>query len=304
LRDYNNPDQIGLEKTPEEYVERIVRVFKEVNRVLKPSGTLWLNLGDSYASGRIGRDDQQKFYDRTHGYKSKALESAPRRKIPGNLKPKDLVGIPWMVAFALRSAGWYLRQDIIWAKPNPMPESVKDRCTKSHEYIFMFSKNPTYYYNANAIKVAAKNPEDDIRRISKATLMGKSTPSDSKNGIRKKDKQRGHGRRHIGFNERWDNLTKEEQTSLGANKRSVWTVSTKPFPEAHFATYPEELITPCILAGCQKDGIILDPFMGAGTTALVALSHGRKFIGFDLNPDYIKIANKRLKQKFGMFYNP
>lgn len=215
-----------------------------------------------------------------------------------------MVGIPWMVAFALRSAGWYLRQDIIWSKPNPMPESVKDRCTKAHEYIFMLSKNHKYYYDAAAIKTPGKNPLDDIRRISTATLSGKSTPDDLKNGIRKADKQRGHSRRHNGFNDRWDNMTTEEQMSFGANKRSVWEVSTKPFSEAHFATYPEELITPCILAGCPKEGIVLDPFIGAGTTALVALSHGRKFIGYELNPEYIAIANKRLKQKFGMFYNP
>lgn len=303
LRDYNNSNQIGLEKTPEEYVSKLVMVFSQVYRVLKTSGTLWLNLGDSYAhNGAAYHDGKSTLIGRKQG---EEMGQAKRFVKKGSeLKPKDLVGIPWMVAFALRSAGWYLRQDIIWAKPNPMPESVKDRCTKAHEYIFMFSKNQKYYYDADAIKVPGKNPLDDIRRIRTATINGKSTPTDLNNGIRKADKQIGHSRRHNGFNERWDKMTTEEQMSFGANKRSVWTVSTKPFPEAHFATYPEELITPCILAGCPKDGIVLDPFMGAGTTALVALSQGRKFIGFELNPDYIEIANKRLKQKFGMFYNP
>lgn len=302
LRDYKSPDQIGLEKTPEEYVSKMVKVFTEVYRVLKPSGTLWLNLGDSYCSSATGSNSNTSLLQ---GGKRTQLEGGKRpdkSKVAG-LKAKDLVGIPWMVAFALRSAGWYLRQDIIWAKPNPMPESVKDRCTKAHEYIFMLSKSHKYYYDADAIKVPGKNPLDDIRRIRTATLNGKSTPSDLNNGIRKTDKQRGHSRRHNGFNERWDKMTTEEQMSFGSNKRSVWNVSTKPFPEAHFATFPEELITPCILAGCPKDGIVLDPFMGAGTTALVALSHSRKFIGFELNPDYISIANNRLKQKFGMFYN-
>lgn len=302
LRDYNNPDQIGLEKTPEGYVQKMVQVFNEVYRVLKPTGTLWLNLGDSYAhNGAAYHSHKSTLIGRKQG---EEMGKAKRFEKKGSgLKPKDLVGIPWMVAFALRSAGWYLRQDIIWAKPNPMPESVTDRCTKAHEYFFMFSKNRKYYYDSAAIKTPGKNPEDDFRRISSATMNGKSTPTEFNNGIRKSDKQRGHSRRHNGFNDRWDKMTTEEQMSFGANKRSVWTVSTKPLKEAHFATFPEELITPCILAGCPKDGIVLDPFMGAGTTGLVALSHGRKFIGFELNPDYIAIANKRLKLKFGMFYN-
>lgn len=303
LRDYGVTGQLGLETSPELFVANMVAVFEEVRRVLKPEGTLWLNLGDTYATGKVGRDDQQSFYERTHGYNVKTIRAVSQRKVPNNLKSKDLVGIPWMAAFALRAAGWYLRQDIIWHKPNPMPESVTDRCTRSHEYIFMFSKSPKYYFDAPAIRTLAINPKDDQRRIAKATLTGKSTPDDLKNGIRQ-DKQRGHSHRHNGFNDRWDAMSVKEQQSMGANKRSVWTVSTAMYSEAHFATFPEALITPCILAGCPKNGIILDPFMGAGTTALVAMSHGRRFIGMELNPEYIKIANKRLKDKFGMFYHP
>jgi DNA modification methylase len=163
LRDYNNADQIGLEKTPEEFVAKMVKVFEEVRRVLKPEGTLWLNLGDSYANGKVGRDDQQRFYDRTHGYKGKSIGTATQRSIPKGLKPKDLVGIPWMVAFALRTDGWYLRQDIIWSKPNPMPESVTDRCTKAHEYIFLLSKSEKYYYDQEAIRMPLK--DESIARL-------------------------------------------------------------------------------------------------------------------------------------------
>lgn len=274
LRDYGVHGQIGQESTPDEYVMKMVKGFREVKRVLKNDGTLWLNLGDSYASS--GRDISA-------------------------LKQKDLVGIPWMVAFALRADGWYLRQDIIWSKPNPMPESVTDRCTKSHEYIFLLSKSPKYYYDADAIKTPGKNPKDDIRRISKATLNGKSTPNSLKNGIRRTDKQRGHSRSHAGFNDRWDQMSKEEQQSMGANKRSVWEVATMPFKEAHYATFPPNLIVDCIKAGCPENGIVLDPFMGAGTTALVARKLGRNFIGIELNPDNVKMANERLERELGMF---
>lgn len=309
LRDYKNPDQIGLEKSPEEYVHKMVQVFSEVYRVLKPSGTLWLNLGDSYAhNGAAYHNGKSTLIGRKQG---EEMGQAKRFVKQGNnLKPKDLVGIPWMVAFALRSAGWYLRQDIIWSKPNPMPESVKDRCTKAHEYIFMLSKSQKYYYDAAAIRDTAaassiKRWNQDLElQEGSDRVPGKTNGKMKAVGGPKSDKQRGHSRRHNGFNDRWDKMTTEEQMSFGANKRSVWTVCTKPFPEAHFATYPEELITPCLLAGSPARGVVLDPFMGAGTTALVALSHGRQFIGFELNPDYIAIANKRLKQKFGMFYNP
>lgn len=307
LRDYNTHDQIGLEETPEEFVGKMVKVFAEVHRVLKTTGTLWLNLGDSYAhNGAAYHNGKSTLIGRKQG---EEMGQAKRFIKKGDgLKRKDLVGIPWMVAFALRSAGWYLRQDIIWAKPNPMPESVKDRCTKAHEYIFMLTKSPDYYYDAAAIRDAAapssvKRWNQDLEQQKGSDRVpGKTNGAMKAVGGPKKDKQRGHSRRHNGFNDRWDNMTTDEQMSLGANKRSVWTVSTKPFTGAHFATFPEELITPCILAGCPTGGIVLDPFMGAGTTALVAKSNDRKFIGFELNPDYIRLADDRLKQKFGMFH--
>jgi DNA modification methylase len=307
LRDYKDRDQIGLEKSPEEYVQKMVRVFNEVYRVLKPTGTLWLNLGDSYAhNGAAYHNGKSTLIGRKQGEEMGQAKRFVKEGV--GLKPKDLVGIPWMVAFALRSAGWYLRQDIIWAKPNPMPESVTDRCTKSHEYIFLLSKSHKYYFDQDAIRVPLKDKsiarlaQDLEHQKGSERVPGKTNGNMKAVGGPKKDKQRGHSRRHNGFNDRWDKMTTEEQMSFGANKRSVWTVSTKPFQEAHFATFPEELITPCILAGCPKDGVVLDCFMGAGTTALVAMSHGRKFIGFELNPEYIAIANKRLKQKFGMFH--
>jgi DNA modification methylase len=317
LRNYGVDGQLGLEKTPEEFIEKMVAVFQEVKRVLKPEGTCWINIGDSYANGRIGRDDQQKFYNRTHGYKSKALESASRRSLPVGLKPKDLVGIPWMLAFALRSAGWYLRQDIIWHKPNPMPESVSDRCTKAHECIFLLSKSARYFYDQKAIlepvspNTHARLSQDLQNQIGSARANGGKKSNGNMKAVSRKISDSG-----VGWG-RLSNLSpddirnrppriKNNQSFDAAmaimpderNKRSVWTVATAPFKEAHFATFPEKLITPCILAGCPKDGIVLDPFIGAGTTGLVAMSHDRNFIGFELNPDYITIANKRLKQKF------
>ena len=270
LRDYGVEGQIGLEKTPEEYVSKMVEVFREVKRVLRKDGTLWLNLGDSYAgsgrgpTGRNGIGNQEK----RQGFHS------PKVVIPTGLKPKDLVGIPWMVAFALRADGWYLRQDIIWHKPNPMPESVKDRCTKAHEYIFLLSKSSKYYYDAEAIKEPLARPEELLRKTP-AVFGGRN-------------KHDGYGTRKYSGNEYVGTYT-------GRNKRSVWTVSTKPFPEAHFATFPPDLIKPCILAGCPAGGVVLDPFMGSGTTGMVAAMHQRNFIGFELNPEYCKMAEKRIE---------
>jgi len=274
LRDYNNDGQIGLEETPEQYVAKLVAVFEQVRRVLRDDGVLWLNLGDSYAgsgkgpAGNLGKTHNEREVKQNSGY------------VPIGCKPKDLIGIPWMVAFALRSAGWYLRQDIIWHKPNPMPESVTDRCTKAHEYIFLFSKSQRYWYDADAIAEESLHYKTD-NRADKGNIRyeGKRTTGDAgKNGQQS----------FVTINET-------------RNKRSVWTVPTKPFSGAHFATFPEELIVDCIKAGCPRDGIILDPFMGAGTTALVARSHNRNYIGFELNADYIKIAKKRLSDKLGMF---
>lgn len=260
LRNYNNDSQLGLEKTPEEYVENMVKVFREVKRVLKAEGTLWVNLGDSYATNHKTGSNEGK-----HGQISKSYQC--RAGGVGNgRKPKDLVGIPWMVAFALRSDGWYLRQDIIWHKPNPMPESVKDRCTKNHEYFFMLSKSQNYYYDNEAIKTVSIDPEDD-RGLRKNK---KRIPTAMINGIR------------------------NSGVYPMANKRSVWTVATKPFNEAHFATYPPELIEDCILAGCPIGGVVLDPFFGAGTTGLVAMRQKKSYIGIELNPEYIEIAKNRL----------
>lgn len=306
LRDYGTEAQIGLESTPELFVAKMVEVFTEVKRVLKPGGTLWLNLGDSYAGGggASGHTSETKNMGATTSEYG-AVKSGGKRY---GLKPKDLIGIPWMVAFALRSAGYYLRQDIIWNKPNPMPESVTDRCTKAHEYIFLMSKSQKYYYDHEAIKTECKNPEDDLRRITKATMNGKSTPNEERNGIRNPSVG---GKKHKNLMEKGQSVHTMHRTRNEhgvdfyiekANKRSVWTVITKGYSEAHFATFPEDLIVDCIKAGCPEGGLILDPFMGAGTTALVARKLNRNYIGFELNPDYIKIANKRLNDELGMFY--
>ena len=255
LRDYGMAGQIGLEETPEAYVEKMVAVFREVRRVLKDDGTLWLNLGDSYAGSRY---NPRKF---NHG-----------------VKEKDLMGIPWMVAFALRADGWYLRQDIIWHKPNPMPESVTDRCTKSHEYIFLLSKSLQYYFDAKAI--AEQQQQSSRERLTRGWNGDgdRGYPNGPQN----------HLKNYMGS---FDSV---EETPLTRNKRDVWTVTTKPYREAHFATYPPDLIEPCIKAGCPEGGIVLDPFMGAGTTALVAHKLNRNYIGTELNPEYCQIAEKRI----------
>lgn len=450
LRDYGVEGQLGLEATPEEYVERMVAVFREVRRVLRDDGTLWLNIGDSYAaSGPAGGAGKQ--------YTNVGSVDVPVRKPMGGCKPKDLVGIPWMLAFALRADGWYLRSDIIWAKPNPMPESVTDRPTKAHEMLFLLSKSPRYYYNADAIRegvseasvVAGANGKgeslvlgqdlgleyagaafsavcvrlaatvldlaqrqnqlglfaldaevrqqgtdggaslavvhvpvvrraaaeaarfadgdisakqflsemdrlcvalpdgDDLKKTwrlaalhvghidsdgdgsvaidnagevgkfkfihnQQSTILGsgssarrgltgdaysppgQSPPGQSPHGNARTDKQRGHSRRHAGFNDRWDGMTKEEQSSMGRNKRTVWTIATEPYPEAHFATFPTALVTPCVLAGCPEGGTVLEPFAGSGTTLQVAKELGRKSIGIELNADYAKLATQRL----------
>lgn len=276
LRDYGTSGQIGLEDSPEDFVQKMVEVFSEVKRVLRKDGTLWLNLGDSYNAYKANTGDTPFSGNVGRPVSKKGL-------VTTQLKVKDLIGIPWMVAFALRSAGWYLRQDIIWHKPNPMPESVTDRCTKSHEYIFLLSKTQKYYYNHDEIKqpLAASSLTD--RRFINGDFI-ESRPD----------------RGFFGAASKGAGFLKTDES--GANKRSVWTVTTKPFSEAHFATFPEDLIVDCIKAGCPEGGIVLDPFMGAGTTALVARKLGRNFTGFELNQEYIKIADKRLKKELGMFY--
>ncbi len=276
LRDYGVEGQLGLESTPEEYVAKMVEIFREVKRALRKDGTLWLNLGDTYCgTGNKGEYKDPKYLDGRNGQKV-----ALNNKIKG-LKPKDLVGIPWMVAFALRADGWYLRQDIIWHKPNPMPESVKDRCTKAHEYIFLLSKSRHYYYDQEAIKepAAYDGRKDTFLKGSPKYAKG-VVPGQVEHSMAAK----GH--------ERWK---KNERGEYVRNKRSVWTIPTKPFKEAHFAVFPPALIELCILAGCPEGGVVLDPFMGSGTIGMVAAMHQRNFIGFELNPEYCKMAEKRIE---------
>ena len=270
LRDYGVDGQLGLEKTPEEYVEKLVAVFREVRRVLRDDGTVWLNLGDSYnGSGGAGGDYS------TGGLK----EGQPKygRKFASNLKPKDLVGIPWRVAFALQADGWYLRQDIIWAKPNPMPESVRDRCTKAHEYIFLLSKSARYYYDNEAIKEEAVLLRNCYRPFQDKVYE------------------------NMDINRQCLNPKFSDKVYKTRNKRSVWTVPTKGFPGAHFATFPPDLITPCILAGAPVGGVVLDPFMGAGTTALTSQRLGRKWVGIELNPEYAELIKKRFGDTCPLF---
>lgn len=274
-------DQIGLEETPEQYVAKMVAVFREVRRVLTDDGTLWLNIGDSYCAtnGRSGGGEYGRGPNSQLAHMHDAQECGIVRAWP-SIKPKDLVGIPWLVAFALRSDGWYLRQDIIWHKPNPMPESVTDRCTKAHEYIFLMSKSAKYHFDADAIG----EPFADDRLGNPGSY--KRTTSKSKGAC--------NDRQDLGFLNS-GNGWNENGSRETRNKRDVWSVSTKPFSEAHFAVFPEDLITPCILAGCPKGGTVLDPFIGSGTTALAAIRNGRRYIGIELNPEYIAIAEKRIE---------
>lgn len=272
-RDYKHAGQFGLEPTPAEYVARLVQVARGIRRVLRDDGTFWLNLGDTYASRSTYNAPQSMATAK--GWKQ-AGRGPNTGGVPPGFKDKDLLGIPWRVAFALQDDGWYLRQEIVWSKTNPMPESVDDRCTRSHEYLFMLTKQPHYYYDADAIKEPAVSANDK-----------KWTDKSS-------DKQRGHGRRHEGFNGRYAERLRLEGAPKTRNKRSVWTVSTKPFRGAHFATFPPDLIEPCILAGCPEGGTVLDPFGGSGTTALVALRHRRRAILCELNPEYVEMAHARI----------
>lgn len=291
LRDYGVDGQIGLELTPEAFAESLVSVFAALRPALKSDGVAWLNLGDSYSANFSGN----------HGFTDGRANRSERRG-PGcvvGLKQKDLIGIPWMVAFALRADGWYLRSDIIWSKPNPMPESVTDRPTKAHEYLFLLTKSARYYYDAAAIRepyAPSTLQQFDVPYEGEATkdyaAAGVQNPSAIKKRIT--DKQRGHGRRRAGFNDRWDHMEREQQQANGANKRSVWTIATHPYPDAHFATFPEKLVEPCILAGSKEGDLILDPFAGSGTTGAVAVRLQRNFVGIELNPDYVQLARKRI----------
>jgi len=265
LRDYGHEGQIGLEQTPEEYISAMVEVFRCVRDVLADDGTLWLNIGDSYAGAGYSNHKGTGGTQREDGGKQRHLSGT-------GYKNKDLIGIPWMLAFALRADGWYLRQDIIWHKPNPMPESVRDRCTKAHEYIFLLSKSERYFYDheASMEPVAAST----IERLSQPTLR------QQEGSARVPGKTNG-------------NMKAVGRTDM-RNRRSVWTVATRPYKGAHFATFPPALIEPCILAGSRPGDIVLDPFMGSGTTAAVALQYGRQYLGCELNPEYGPLQQERI----------
>jgi DNA modification methylase len=285
LRDYKVAGQIGLEPTLAEYVAEMVAVFREVRRVLADDGTLWLNLGDSYAGswGNQGRKEDRGSQRPINGpmmqavdddrYPSSGSKTGSLDRAPG-LKSKDLMGVPWRVAFALQADGWYLRQDIIWHKPAPMPLSVRDRCTTAHEYLFLLSKSPRYYYDADAIAEPAVTAGKPIKM---------ADGWDTGPG--------GHGAFHRDGREKGQYLGVVQSETR--NKRSVWTIPTRPYPEAHFATYPPDLIRPCVLAGCPEGGVVLDPFGGSGTTAAVASKLGRRCVTIELNPDYAGLIRKR-----------
>jgi DNA modification methylase len=275
LRDYGHEGQIGLEQTPEQYITAMVEVFRCVRDVLADDGTLWLNIGDSYARAG-GWSDNSGLDGLKRGESGRAKsnmtgEGGASQKLPPNLKSKDLIGIPWMLAFALRADGWYLRQDIIWHKPNPMPESVRDRCTKAHEYIFLLSKSERYYYDIDAIK------EDAVTAGNVGgSFQGRQGGAD--------------------YHAQGGGVGSEAKEYLNKNKRSVWTVPVKPYAGAHFAVFPSDLIEPCILAGAAPGQVVLDPFMGSGTTAQVAQNLGRQYLGCELNREYEALQKKRLSQ--------
>lgn len=276
LRDYGVDGQIGHEQTPEEYIEKLVEIFREVRRILKPDGTLWLNIGDSYATSSGAQAPRNTRNKQGHTKKS----------VPDGYKPKDLIGIPWMAAFALRADGWYLRQDIIWNKTNCMPESVRDRCTRSHEYVFMFAKSRRYHFDNEAISepITGSSTERYIRELKNGET---STPRLPRFG----------GNKYHGDGDPVDRR-KDGSTyipKLRRNKRDVWSTCTGGFKGAHFAVFPPALIRPCILAGCRPGGVVLDPFIGSGTTAVVAIEEGRNYIGIEINPAYVEMADERIR---------
>ena len=291
IRDYKVAGQMGLEPTLTEYMERLLIVLDQVRRVLRDDGTLWLNLGDSYsASGKPSSHSNLKaLSDKWAPRKNKRQKNRyedqdigrPTKRIPEGLKAKDLIGVPWRIAFALQDAGWYLRQDIIWHKPNPMPESVTDRCSCAHEYIFLLTKSGQYYYDASAIK-------EKLAPAAKSTYGTKRKPSGGGPLVRSDNWGRGTQTRKPKY---WPD------GHTGANKKSVWTVATVPYHNAHFAVFPEKLIIPCILAGCPKDGVVLDPFGGSGTVAAMAKKYNRRAISIDLKADYIQLQKDRIKQE-------
>ena len=334
LRDYGVEGQIGLEKTPQEFISKLTEVFREVRRVLRADGTCWVNMGDSYSSQPNQRVQKAEGRDDVAGWKQASNNGScgvGSRSAEG-LKPKDLMGMPWRLAFALQEDGWWLRQDIIWSKPNPMPESVTDRCTKAHEYLFLLTKSAKYHYDAEAIKEpavadhAAGNRshkgataylEGDERHRTKQGLVAYAQRN-SWNGSKFHDGKNAVNHPNVGRNrtlgEKGETADSSEvRSGKGAsfgrgagwrddpanspetrNKRSVWEIATQPFSEAHFATFPRKLVEPCIRAGCPTGGVVLDPFNGSGTTGLVALAEQCRYIGIELNPEYAAMAERRL----------
>ncbi|PNG31494.1 DNA-methyltransferase [Pseudomonas protegens] len=307
LRDYGHDGQIGMEDTPGEFVNNLVAVFREVRRVLRDDGTLWLNMGDTYASiaGGYAPEGSAGKHDTVSKATRGAVLRGRRRTPPEGLKQKDLMGIPWRLAFALQDDGWYLRQDIIWSKPNPMPESIKDRCTKAHEYLFLLSKGPRYWFDQDAIREPAaqsslqrwaQNVEDQAgsdRVLGKTNGSMKAVGGSRRNSFARETKytEGDHGQTGQHRPGRPD-----VDYDTTRNKRSVWTVATIGFKGAHFATFPPELIRPCVLAGAPRGGMVLDPFGGAGTTALVAMQEGRKSLLCEINPSYAAMAERRIAE--------
>jgi DNA modification methylase len=310
LRDYGHAGQIGLEPTPDEFIAKLVEVFREVRRVLRDDGTVWMNMGDSYAGS--GKGGGGSFSSERPGYlgmdacRVDVVGNGPGGVLTSALKAKDLIGVPWMLAFALRADGWYLRQDIIWAKPNPMPESVTDRCTKSHEYIFLLSKSATYHCDMAAIKEPASPMKPSGQGYSDSAegkVLGRA--SNPQGGLAARSRRDSFKRENSKRAEVFPGQSmgthrpdrqESEYNPDERNKRSVWTVSTKPYAGAHFATFPTDLIEPCILAGAPAGGVVLDPFFGSGTTGQVAQALGRRFIGCELNEAYKPLQDQRLSQ--------
>lgn len=290
LRDYGCTGQIGFEETPEIYISRLTEIFREVRRVLKPDGVCWINIGDSYAGSCKSAGDNNKLQQLKNIQSNKFTADTPAVETPAswtNIKPKDLMGIPWMLAFSLRGDGWYLRSDVIWQKKNAMPQSVKDRPTSSYEHIFLLAKSRKYYYDNESIKepVAAGTIERMKRGIS----------------LNHKYINGASGQTAQNLNNPRENRSGEDiNLPVMRNKRDVWTVCTNSYREAHFATYPVELIKPCIIAGCPPGGIVLDPFVGSGTTAVAALMEGRNYIGIELNPEYCVLARKRIAKHIAL----
>lgn len=310
LRDYGVAGQIGSEDSPEEHVRVMVELFRDVRRVLKKTGTVWMNYGDSYWNGGgVKTDNGHDFVDGGQRKLQKAKGSTLQKKTTAswNLKPKDMIGMPWRVAFALQADGWYLRQDIIWHKLNPMPESVTDRCTKSHEYVFLLTKSPTYFFDGEAIREQAVTFENRPSGVERERTFGYESKTKMEGYNPKKkyipsgwDTSKGGHRKKTG---RYQNAEKVQARAEPdhavrdtRNKRSVWSLSSQPFTGAHFAVFPPELIRPCIVAGCPRGGIVLDPFGGSGTTALVAEQEGRDAILMELNPEYSELAKARTSQ--------